>query len=126
MLSKLIGMQIVDIDETKIIVKGNNELYEIAIEDNCGDGCGYNEIVTNLFVEKNSNRNPIITNVEIIDEELFDEFNEYDEVIVVFYGENKKIAEISALSSSRSGYGYGANVRLVCKKLDIELMLTKY
>lgn len=125
MLSKLIGMQIVEIDETKIIVKSeNNEIYKIAIEDDSGDCCGYNEIVTNLFVEKNSNRNPIITNVEIISEE--NDEAEADEAIVVFYGENKEIAEISALSSSGSGWGYGANVCLVCKKLDINLMLTHY
>lgn len=124
MLNKLIGMQIVEIDETKIIVKNptNNELYTIAIEDDSGDCCGYNEIATNLFIEKNSNRNPIITNVVITDEEG----DESDEATVIFYGENRQIAEISALSSSGSGWGYGANVCLVCKKLDINLMLTSY
>ena len=83
----------------------------------------FNTIETKLFYEKNNKRNPVITNVSIIHNE-----NDIDgdKAILTLLGEDKKIAEIESISSSRSGWAYGAYVRLRCDLLRLDEILSQW
>ena len=115
-INNLIGCQLVSICDSHVTVrKGNNE-YILEIIDDYGGCCGYNEITTNLLIsETELNRNPVITNAII-------EQNEWDsdmEGKLTFFGESKPLATIDTLSSSGSGYQYGAYVIIRCNLLGI-------
>ena len=90
------------------------------MEDDSGDCCGFNEIETTLLIDKNST--PIITNTEYIN----DEEGDGERCILTLLGESKPIAEIDTYSSSGSGWGYGACVKLVCNELNINVMLSSW
>lgn len=122
MLEKLIGYQIVEMDDFKIIVKKDNNTYCIEIDDDSGSCCGYNEITTELLYTPNGDTNPIITNISIEDN------NEYnaDSATITFFGEYAPIAKLNSYSSSGSGWVYGATVTLSCKLLDIDEIITSY
>ena len=45
---------------------------------------------------------------------------------LTFFGEHKAIAEVNSLSSSGSGWCYGACVTLRCRETGEEHMLTSY
>ena len=121
MLEQLIGAELIEINNNHIVVSKDNERYEITIDDDYGDCCGYNEIETYLLVSKNSR--PVITSVKIEDTSGG---READETRVTFFGESKPIATIDSLSSSGSGWGYGATVTLICNKLHINQILSSW
>lgn len=122
MLDKLIGAQVFKIDGSIITVKIDDEIYNLEIETDDGDCCGYAEFETNLFYSERNNRNPIITKIEKMD------CSEgcKESTIVTFYGESKKIFDIKSEAGSGSGWYYGAYVKLRCKALDINETLASW
>lgn len=121
-LKDLIGYQLVSIDDTKIVVCKGNSTYELLIEDDYGDCCGYNDFSTKLLIsETELERNPIITNV-VIEEDDDDGMS----AKVTFFGECKPVAELSSFSFSGSGWCYGACVTIVCKELDMNEIITQW
>lgn len=123
-LKDLIGCRLVFIDGEHIVIRKDNAQYILNIEEDCGDCCGYNEITTNLLISDTElNRNPIITNVEITEEE-----SEYDGMYgkLTFFGEYKPMAIVNAYSASGSGWQYGACVSIRCDALKINEMLSSW
>jgi len=120
MENKLIGAKLVSIDIDEIIVEKDGSLYSLAIIDDEGDCCGYNDIDTKLLCEENSR--PVITNIVIEN----DEEGEGEACTVTFFGESKPIAEIETYSSSGSGWGYGATVSVRCLALGIDEILSSW
>lgn len=124
-IKDLIGYQLVQIDDEKIIVKKDNKIYVLKIEKDYGDCCGYNEIETHLLINENEiEKNPIITNIEF--QNIMTDPCDCDLVKITFYGNNKKLANIKSLSASGSGWQYGACVSIVCKELDIDEIITEW
>ena len=122
-LKDLVGYQLVKIDDDKIIVSKGNKTYVLNIEEDYGDCCGYNNIKTEMFFEENSKNNPIITRIEKKQIGLEDDG---ERVEITFFGENKELAKIDSLSSSGSGWSYGACVIVKCKELNIEEEITSW
>lgn len=116
MFERLIGAQILSMDEDKIHVKLGDQVHTIEVEAYNGDCCGYADFTTNLLYEEENIRNPIITNVEL--ESNGDAYS--DSSIVTFYGESKTLATIESDAGSGSGWSYGACVTIRCKTLDID------
>ena len=121
MLDKLVGAQVVRINESSIEVKLGDKIHVLEIVVDEGDCCGFANFMTLFYAEENE-RNPIITNIEV--ESGGDDYREV--IVVTFYGENRKIASIEAEAGSESGYSYGACVTLKCKTLDIDETLVKW
>lgn len=117
MLDKLIGAQIVNINEDSIEVKLNDTVYKLEIDSEDGDCCGYAHFETKMLYSENDFRNPIITNVQLEnDEEGYDS----DTSVLTFYGEDKELAIIESSAGSGSGWNYGSYVSIRCKLLDID------
>ena len=113
----LIGYQLVSIDDYRIVVRKDDTKYTLYIEEDYGDCCGYNEIATKLLIsETELNRNPIITNVEITEE---DGDSDGMSGRIAFFGEYKPLAVLDTYSSSGSGWCYGACVWVQCDALEI-------
>ncbi|MDX1769922.1 MAG: hypothetical protein R3328_00205 [Planococcaceae bacterium] len=123
MLEKLIGAQILTVNEDSIEVKLGENIFKLEIESDGGDCCGYASFTTNLLYSENDFRNPIITNVSLDNEE-----NSYegDSSVITFYGESKALATIESEAGSGSGWNYGAFVTLRCKALDIDENLASW
>lgn len=117
MLDKLIGAQILRIDESSIEVKLGDEVHTLEIVSDGGDCCGYADFTTNLLYSEDDFRNPIITSVELKNKE-----GGYDgeSSVITFYGEYKALATIESEAGSGSGWTYGAFVNLRCKALEID------
>lgn len=117
MLERLIGAQILRINETSIEVKLGDKVHTFEIVSDSGDCCGYADFTTNMLYSEEDCRNPIITNVELKNEE-----GDYDgeSSVITFYGEHKALATIESEAGSGSGWAYGSYVTLRCKALDIE------
>lgn len=112
----LFGYQLVSICNTHIVIQNNTGRYVLAIEEDNGGCCGYNEVVTNLLIsETELQNNPIITKVEV------ERDSEGDREIakITFFGVYKPLATVGTVSSSGSGWCYGACVSIKCKALDI-------
>lgn len=125
-LKDLIGYQLVNINEDKIVVEKDDKQFEIEICIDAGDCCGYNDVETNLLI--NENNKPVITN--ITDDEDCD-FSEIEDgwcstARITFYGANKKLATLDSMSSSGSGWSYGACVTVRCKELNLEETITAW
>lgn len=125
MLDELFGAQIlnIDTDNSKFAVKlksGEIRNYEI-IEDE-GDCCGFNRFGILVIDSDEVNKNPIITNIE---SEIGD-VEDANSLKLTFFGEHKAIAEINSLSSSGSGWCYGACVTLKCRETGEGKILTVY
>ena len=115
-LKDLVGFQLVDLTEEKILVRApDGKTFTLFIEDDEGDCCGFNDITTTLEVKKNSKINPIITKVDICNEEE----DEGECCYVTFYGDSKVLGSIDTYSSSGSGWNYGANVTVRCSPLSL-------
>lgn len=126
MLEELFGAQILSVDtfNGEFSVKlENGDIYHYVLVEDEGDCCGFNEFGILLIDSDNIERNPIITNIVV---EKGD--NDYDEdsLKLTFFGEHKAIAEINSLSSSGSGWCYGACVTLRCRETGKEHILTSY
>lgn len=120
----LIGMQLVDISETEMTVKNKDgETIQFVFDDSdCGGCCGYNNFRTTLNIPKGDLKNaPIITNVETEENEDYSH-----NMIITFFGESKKLARIESDSGSGSGWCYGACVKVRCRSLGIEEILTQW
>lgn len=121
MLERLIGAQIVKVDECFIEVKKDGKIYTLEIISHDGDCCGYADFETKLFCSQNNKRNPIITNVTKEEGDGGE-----DSSIVTFFGESKPLAAIESVCGSGSGWEYGAFVKLQCKALDIDEILAEW
>lgn len=122
MLDKLVGAQVVRINESSIEVKLGDKIHVLEIVVDEGDCCGFANFDMKLLYAEGDERNPIITNIEIESDS-----KDYEETaIMTFYGENKKIASIEAEAGSGSGWAYGACVTLRCKTLDIDETLVEW
>lgn len=115
MLDNLIGAQILKINGNKIKVKKEEKIHTLEISSDDGDCCGFANFTAELLYGEDSERNPIITNVEYIQNEYYDG----DSSVITFYGEAQALATIDSSAGSGSGYGYGAFVTLTCHELDI-------
>ena len=123
-IKDLIGYQLVSIYDTMITVRKGNSIYELYIEQDYGGCCGFNEVSTSLLIsETEVKRNPVITDV-VIENGNGDGYQTTAKI--TFFGEYKTLAELNALSSSGSGWCYGASVSVVCKALDMEETITQY
>lgn len=130
-IKDLVGYQLADINENGIIVKKNGRKFIIKVDKTADDRncCDYNEIKTKLFIDrKEMFRNPVITNIEISDnDDLAHETRcGGDAKTITFFGESKPLAEFNSLSSSGSGWEYGATVKLVCEDLQIDEIVTEW
>lgn len=123
-IAELIGYQLVSIDDEKIVVKKDGNTYTLHIVEDEGGCCGFNEIETSLFISNEElNRNPIITNISM---EVSDDEDESEKCKVTFFGEAKELARVNTLSSSGSGWSYGATVSLVCDALELDETLSSW
>ena len=119
-LNKLIGAQLVDINNEQITIRKKDKIFTLNIINEEGDCCGFNDIATKCLFEPNSDINPIIVNVTIDNKEVGDG----ETCVLTFFGEDKEIAKLETYSSSGSGWAYGANVRLHCSILEIDEILS--
>lgn len=124
MLENLIGSKLVSFDEKGFsVILPSGEQRDFVFDEDYGDCCGYNELSTELLISADElSNNPVITNVEKTDTSGSDD----DSIKIVFFGEVRKIAEINSLSSSGSGWCYGACVWVTCKQINESEILTKY
>jgi len=126
-LDKLIGFQIVSLDPEKMVLQKGEQVVTIDLEIDDGDCCGYAHISTDMYVEPNSSRNPIITNIEHYensDDEAYS--NGENRLTITFYGEQEQLAHIEAEAGSGSGWRYGACATVECSALDINLTLAMW
>lgn len=114
---KLIGAQIVSVDEESIKIKKDGKIHKLKVYGDSGDCCGFYDFYINLVYEENSDRNPIITSVE---ESSYDDGMHSQTSVITFYGEHKELATIEGTAGSGSGYSYGAFVSITCETLDID------
>lgn len=123
MLEKLIGAQILTVNNDSIEVELGEKSYVLEILTDDGDCCGYTNFTTKILYSENDIRNPIITNVskEYVDSEIVEEIS-----IITFYGESKPLATIESEAGSGSGWHYGACVTLRCKALNIDEELASW
>lgn len=123
MLNGLVGASLVELNERRFVVNKDDMLICFTFEEDSGSCCGFNEITTNLFISKEElHRNPIITSIET--ERGAD--NHEDRLVITLFGEQKQLAEIESISSSGSGWNYGATVTLRCLKTNEEEILTSW
>lgn len=123
MFDKIIGAQLVRLDEKGFEVKKDNSLYHFDFIEDEGDCCGYNDISTQLFIsEEELARNPAIMKYEIVEDN--GDFEEGSLFRLVFFGEVKKMAEVETYSFSGSGWNYGAAVSCLCRETNEEKILS--
>lgn len=119
-----VGAQVLEATECGVKVKKDGMEYDFYFEEDCGDCCGYNTFNAYVLYEKDSNRNPVITKVDVEDGG-----GEHDSLEITFFGESKALAKIESESGSGSGWCYGATVSLIFKPSDnesLELELTSW
>lgn len=116
MLEKLIGSQILKIEDSFITLKKEDKVFTLEFKSDDGGCCGYADFELNVFYDENSERNPIITNVDIINTDGYDS----ETTTLTFYGENKELCNIESNAGSGSGWSYGACVSITCKELGID------
>ena len=123
MLNGLVGASLVELNERRFIVNKDDMLICFTFEEDEGSCYGFNEITTNLFISKEElHRNPIVTSIQTKRVAGNDE----DRLIITLFGEQKQLAEIESMSSSGSGWGYGATVTLHCLKTNEKEVLTSW
>lgn len=108
-------------DESGFSAKlANGDILNYTFIEDEGDCCGYNEISATLLIDEKDM--PAIAKVEQKNKE-----DEYADIVVItFFGMDKKLAEIESLSSSGSGWCYGATVTVKCVETGEEEILTSY
>ena len=125
MFKDLLGAQLVEFDDKHIVVKdefGNVQTF--VFEEDEGGCCGFNNLVNTLFISKEDlARNPVITKIECC---AVGEWEYEDRVIITLFGEAAKLAEIDSLSSSGSGWCYGACVTLRCVQTKESTVITSW
>ena len=125
MLEGLIGAQLVELNGRGFVVRKDGDLVRFSFVEDEGECCGFNSIKTELFVSKGElRRNPVITNVQ--EDRPYNELHDSNDLVITFFGEKKQIAKIGSMSSSLSGWEYGASVSLRCLKTEEEEVLTHW
>jgi hypothetical protein len=124
MINELIGAQLISFGKDKFKVKtAKGKVRTFVLDEDEGDCCGYNEVVSTLLIDKKELRNnPIITDIKETDDEE-DDGNRH---ILTLVGISKPLAEINAYSSSGSGWCYGACVTLECKETRLSKILSHW
>lgn len=126
MLDELIGYQIIDLNENGFAVRKGNVVKHFVFKEDYGGCCGFNELNTELLINlENTADNPIISRVEYKRSSTTD-YCEDDSLNITFFGGDKILATIDSLSSSGSGWCYGAYVRVRCVETDEEEVLTEW
>ena len=120
-LRKLVGMTLIDLNTAGFTVEDKDgERLHFVFDEDGGGCCGFNEIKTTLSM---SRRNPpVITKVQYQDVTAGDE----DAIRITFFGLDKEVAEIFAMSSSGSGWAYGATVAVKCREINFTEVITQY
>ena len=120
-LRSLVGMTLLDLNEYGFTVESKDgERLRFVFDEDKGDCCGFNEIKTTLSM---STKNPpVITRVQYQDVSDGDE----DAIVITFFGLDKEIAEIFSMSSSGSGWAYGATVSVMCREINFHEVITQY
>lgn len=120
-LRKLVGMKLIDLSSDGFTVEDTDgERLHFVFDEDEGGCCGYNEIQTTLSISRKNP--PIITKVQYRDVSRGDE----DAIIITFFGLDKEIAEICSVSSSGSGWAYGASVAVKCREINFTEVITQY
>lgn len=120
-LRSLVGMKLIDLNSDGFTVEDKDgEWLHFVFDEDEGDCCGFNEIQTTLSMSRKNP--PVITKVQYQDVTEGDE----DAVIITFFGLNKEIAEIFSMSSSGSGWAYGATVSVKCREINFTEVITQY
>ena len=114
----LLGAKLIEITNEFFIVEKDKKTYKIIIKQY--NGGGYNEVIAKFVITDEIN--PVITNIKI---EKYEEYMS-GEAVITLYSESNEIATLKSISSSRSGCQYGAFVRIVCKELDIDEIVTEW
>lgn len=124
MTNELIGAQLISFDKDKFKVKtAKGKVRTFILDEDEGDCCGYNEVVSTLLIDKKElANNPIITDITEIDAEEC----EGNRHILTLVGISKPLAEIDAYSSSGSGWCYGACVTLKCEETRLSKILSSW
>lgn len=126
MLDELIGYQIISLNKDGFAVRKGNEIKHFAFFEDYGDCCGFNELRTALMIDPKDNaNNPFISRVEYESNTNGDYFDA-NSVTITFFGADKTLATIDSVSSSGSGWCYGACVKVVCVETDEEELLTEW
>lgn len=124
MLTSLVGYKLVQLDESGFTVRGRNgnEKHFVFNED-YGDCCGFNTIKTALFFDpKDEKRVPAITRVE---QDRRSE-GDGDNLLITFFGYDRRLAMVESYSSFGSGWEYGATVTLTCRETGEEAEVTSW
>lgn len=120
-LDKLVGMTLLDLNTDGFTVEDKDgERLHFVFDEDEGDCCGFNEIKTTLSMSKKNP--PVITKVQYQDVTADDE----DAIVITFFGLDREIAEIFAMSSSGSGWPYGASVAVKCREINFTEVITQY
>lgn len=124
MTNELIGAQLISFDKDKFKVRtAKGKVRTFTLEEDYGDCCGYNEVVSTLLINKKElANNPIITDIREIDSDR-DEGHRH---ILTLVGISKPLAEIDSYSSSGSGWCYGACVTLKCEETRLSKILSSW
>jgi hypothetical protein len=114
-------MKLIDLNADGFTVEDKDgERFHFVFDEDEGDCCGFNEIQTTLSISKKNP--PVITKVQYQDVTEGDE----DAVIITFFGLDREIAEIFSMSSSGSGWAYGATVAVKCREINFTEVITQY
>jgi hypothetical protein len=118
-LRSLVVMKLIDLNADGFTVEDKDgERFHFVFDE--GGCCGYNEIKTTLSV---STKNPpVITKVQYQDVTAGDE----DAIVITFFGLDREIAKIFSMSSSDSGWAYGATVAVKCREINFTEVITQY
>lgn len=124
MLNSLVGYKLVQLDESGFTVRGRNgDEKHFVFDEDYGDCCGFNTIKTALFFDpKDEKRVPAITRVE---QDRRSE-GDGDNLLITFFGYDRRLALIESYSSSGSGWQYGATVTLACRETGDEAEVTSW
>ena len=125
MFDDLIGAQLIEFDGSHFKTKDKNGTTSTFVfEEDEGDCCGWNELENTLLISDDElARNPVITKVEHQNE---DDWEDGEHVIITLFGEVKKLAQIDSISSSGSGWSYGACVTVKCIQTGEEECITSW
>lgn len=125
----LVGFQLVELDDEKMLVRKDGKTYMIKFDTDDGDCCGYAEVEAKLFVENGSPQNPVITNVKYVEEDLSDgDWSDGggNNIVITLFGELGITGQIESVCGSGSGWQYGATVTLECDELDIREVICSW
>lgn len=110
MIKELVGWKIISMNDKGFVVSKGKKNKTFKFCENEGDCCGYNILEASLLYEEGNENNPVITSIKFEDESEMED----NHIVITFFGAYKPLAKIDSLSSSGSGYSYGACVTCEC------------